>query len=144
MHCPKDQSEMFKKNYEKDVEVDICTECGGIWLDHGELEAIQSIRENDYREQVKEAPNFLRQAEELARQKESPLLTCPHCAVEMARREYGYTSQILIDVCSYCGGVWLDPGELSALEIFFERSRVEAANRPHWILAGIKKLLASD
>jgi len=144
MQCPKDQNEMFKKNYEKDVEVDICSHCGGIWLDVGELEAIQSIRENDYREEVKAAPDFLRQAGELALQREAPLLACPHCAAEMARREYGYTSQILIDVCPACGGVWLDPGELKELEIFFERSRVEAARRPHWILAGIKKLLSSE
>jgi len=144
MHCPKDQNEMFKKNYEKDVEVDICVHCGGIWLDVGELAAIQAIRENDYREQVNAAPDFLRQAEELAHQREAPMLTCPQCGKEMARKEYGYTSQILIDVCPECQGTWLDPGELKQLEIFFERSRVEAARRPHWILAGIKKLLASD
>mgnify|MGYP001209415926 FL=1 len=52
MRCPKDGNETFRKNYEKDVEVDICSHCGGIWLDVGELEAIQSIRENDYRDQL--------------------------------------------------------------------------------------------
>jgi len=144
MRCPKDGNETFKKNYEKDVEVDSCSHCGGIWLDVGELEAIQSIRENDYRDQIGAEADTLRQAAELACQREAPALSCPHCAVELARREYGFTSQILVDVCPSCSGVWLDPGELQALEIFFERSRLEAARRPHWILAGIKKILFSE
>lgn len=28
------------------VEIDVCTHCGGVWLDRGELEAIQAMRNN--------------------------------------------------------------------------------------------------
>ncbi len=138
MHCPKDSQEMFQKNYEKDVEVDICSQCGGIWLDVGELEAIQDIRENDYTECIKKSRDFVRAAGELAILRQAPLLNCPHCNVEMARREYGFTSQILIDVCPECQGIWLDPGELQQLEIFFERNR--EMSREKGILAGLVRM----
>ena len=38
----------------------------------------------------------------------------------MHRREW-LTSQILIDVCTECFGVWLDKGELQTLELYYER-----------------------
>lgn len=43
----------------------------------------------------------------------------------MDRREHGYCSQIMIDVCHECQGVWLDKGEVQALEVFFERSHLD-------------------
>ena len=41
-------------------------------------------------------------------------------------RPYGFGSQILIDACPEDCGIWLDAGEIQALEKFFERSQAEA------------------
>ena len=41
MKCPIDNSELQSQTYEADLTVDVCSECGGMWLDRGELEAIQ-------------------------------------------------------------------------------------------------------
>ena len=54
-------------------------------------------------------------------------IDCPKCGAEMSYREYAYCSQIVIDVCPKCEGIWLDEGEIKTLEIFFEQSRIEAA-----------------
>jgi Zn-finger nucleic acid-binding protein len=43
----------------------------------------------------------------------------------MERREHGYCSQVMIDTCPKCRGIWLDQGELEALEVFFERTVAE-------------------
>ena len=44
MKCPKCGMELMEVNY-MDVLVDICEECLGIWLDHGELESIMLKQE---------------------------------------------------------------------------------------------------
>lgn len=39
--CPRCNAELFALNYEKTgVEVDVCNQCHGVWLDDGELEKI--------------------------------------------------------------------------------------------------------
>ncbi len=37
-----------------------------------------------------------------------------------------YEGDVEVDVCPSCAGMWLDKGEIERLEVFFERSRVEA------------------
>lgn len=40
-HCPRDGAKLVEQTLEK-VSVDICPTCNGIWLDSGELEAIEA------------------------------------------------------------------------------------------------------
>ena len=42
MRCPKCGMELIGIDY-KGIEVDKCSECGGIWLDAGELEAVSKL-----------------------------------------------------------------------------------------------------
>jgi len=125
MKCPIDQIELEKKNYESLVEIDECPKCSGIWLDQGELEKIQDIQENDYSEDLKKVPNEMIAAHEKARQQNAADITCPNCKVEMFKKE-GYATQIVIDKCPKCFGVWLNKGELKALEVFFDRNLEES------------------
>ncbi|MFN2637428.1 MAG: zf-TFIIB domain-containing protein [Gemmatimonadaceae bacterium] len=40
--CPRCGSEL-SEHHTENVKVDECTECGGIWLDHGELEQLRRV-----------------------------------------------------------------------------------------------------
>jgi Zn-finger nucleic acid-binding protein len=115
------------KRYEANIEVDSCPRCGGMWLDHGELEAIQESRENDYRRTLENLPDTVARSINQVAQEETPPIGCLKCGAEMDTREYAYCSQIVIDVCPEGHGIWLDAGEIQALEKFFERSQAEAA-----------------
>ncbi len=42
MRCPKCGMELIAVNY-KGIEVDKCSECEGVWLDAGELEAVSKL-----------------------------------------------------------------------------------------------------
>lgn len=121
MRCPIDRADLHKHHYEADVVVDVCPKCRGVWLDAGELERIQENLENDYSSELQRLPDFVSRAYEMARAKEAPARDCPSCNGTLDRSEYGYCSQILIDKCRRCRGIWLDRGELRALEVFFER-----------------------
>lgn len=128
MRCPRDKSNLESEVYEADIEVDVCPSCRGMWLDKGELEKIEEVHEHDYTEELKLIPNYIGNAYEMARQKMLSDINCPRCGGEMSHREYAYCSQIIIDVCPNCEGIWLDEGELKALEIFFEKARIEEAD----------------
>ncbi len=125
MKCPVDGSGLQSMTYEADIVVERCAACGGTWLDAGELERIEETREKDHREELSAIPPDIVRSMEMARQQAAPDRACPKCARVMERREYGYCSRILIDTCPSCRGVWLDKGELAALEVFFEKSRAD-------------------
>ena len=120
MKCANCNNELAPITYEGAVVVDACAQCSGMYFDSGELEKIQDNKDNDYSDMLACHPPLLEQTFEMARQKHLSNKTCPKCKVEMHRREW-LTSQILIDVCSECFGVWLDKGELQTLELYYER-----------------------
>lgn len=140
MKCPVDQTSLEAKPYEADIEVGECPTCGGMWLERGELEAIEENPEHDHSAELARMPDLGYQAYELALQKRDRHLACPKCGTEMETREYARCSQVVIDVCPGCHGVWLDKGELEALEIFYERSRMEASGLRRGFLAGLKAM----
>ncbi|OGS37043.1 MAG: hypothetical protein A2293_07960 [Elusimicrobia bacterium RIFOXYB2_FULL_49_7] len=43
MHCPKCGMELIEIDY-KHIKIDKCSECGGIWLDEGELEEVVHLK----------------------------------------------------------------------------------------------------
>jgi Zn-finger nucleic acid-binding protein len=132
--CPRDGAHLIETRYEADVEVDQCPTCRGIFLDEGELRRIQDAVERDYRREKNEAPEHTARAYDAAVARSEAALPCPDCGGEMEREEYAHTSQVYIDVCPECRGVWLDAGELEAIEVFVERGRSEAPLRiPWWV-----------
>ena len=42
MRCPKCGIQLVEIDY-KGIKIDKCTECNGVWLDHGELETIVNL-----------------------------------------------------------------------------------------------------
>lgn len=126
MKCPIDRTDLVRRRYEGDITIDLCPTCRGAWLDPGELEAIEEAHERDHVEELARMADLGYNAYELAQQKSGRTLRCPGCDAEMEAREYARCSQVMIDVCPEDHGIWLDRGELEALEIFFERSRAEA------------------
>ena len=92
MKCPKDSTELKPITYEADVQVDACDTCGGMWLDQGELERVESNIVNDYSEALKRVPRGTINAMEMARQEAAPDRTCPKCGGTMEKREHGYCS----------------------------------------------------
>jgi len=93
---------MFVMEYEN-VEIDVCDECGGIWLDTGELETILGAGRG---RAASNHPTKDAKGEEL--------LDCPVCVSKLAKDKYG-TTDIVVDRCPHGDGVFLDKGELEAI-----------------------------
>lgn len=85
---------------------DTCPECGGIWLDRGELDKLAF--------QVEGSIEFSSRVE--ARADEEAQRECPRCpGVELDKVYFIGYSDIVLDRCSNCGGFWLDSGEMDKI-----------------------------
>ncbi|MFN2398348.1 MAG: zf-TFIIB domain-containing protein [Gemmatimonadaceae bacterium] len=51
-------------------------------------------------------------AERAARERKQHFMKCPKCGADLAERELHH---VKIDICSECGGLWLDKGEMDLL-----------------------------
>jgi hypothetical protein len=89
-----------------DVEIDHCVQCGGIWLDVGELEILldDPVRARTLLDSFREAAS----AEQLRR--------CPICDRPMVKVAVGPSEPPrLIDKCRSRDGLWFDGGELQEI-----------------------------
>ena len=94
------------------LHVEHCETCHGLFFDNGELQqamehGVSNAAAGD-RELINQIIN--------GRYQHRPVkyVNCPVCAEQMARRNFGYRSGVVTDVCLK-HGVWLDNGELRQL-----------------------------
>ena len=107
-----------------EVEIDYCTNCGGIWLDAGELELLLGEREKS--EQLLDSFKINLAYKENRRK-------CPICLKKMQKIIVGTSAPLLlIDKCPRGDGLWFDKGELQDI---FDRAKLDKDNK-------IQKLLA--
>jgi Zn-finger nucleic acid-binding protein len=103
MDCPTCHSAMITLEL-AEVEIDHCVECGGIWLDSGELELL--IGDGS---QALTTLGSLIQAPASAERPRK----CPLCDKRMAKVQVGSANPALvIDRCPKGDGLWFDRDEL--------------------------------
>ena len=123
MDCPVCKNAMITLEL-ADVEIDHCIECGGIWLDAGELELL--LGEPEKAKQLLDAFKLDSTSTEKPRK-------CPICRKKMQKIIVGSTRPtLLIDKCRRGDGLWFDQGEL---EDIVSRAELDKDNK-------IQKLLA--
>ena len=87
------------------VEIDYCCDCGGIWLDAGELELLFEDT-NQAGQLVKSFATATGLKEDVRR--------CPICLAKMDKVSVGSENEpVIIDRCAKLHGLWFDRGELS-------------------------------
>lgn len=106
MNCPVCKNPMIVLEIEE-VEIDYCTECGGIWLDAGELELL--VGTADKARQL--IASFT-----ASNSSETPR-KCPICLKKMEKVLVGKENnhRELIDRCPKEHGLWFDAGELQQI-----------------------------
>ena len=123
MNCPTCKNAMITLEL-AEIEIDHCTNCGGIWLDAGELEILLAEAEDTH-----QLLNSFKEDKSL-REK---LRRCPICDKKMQKILVGTSKfSVLIDKCRRGHGLWFDKGELNDI---LGKARLDKNNR-------IQKLLA--
>jgi Zn-finger nucleic acid-binding protein len=88
------------------IEIDYCLECGGIWLDSGELELL--LDDPSGAKEILKHPTTTIQDEKSDRK-------CPICLKPMREIGVGSESRVHIDRCAGDHGLWFDRGELEII-----------------------------
>ncbi len=123
MDCPVCKNAMITLEL-AEVEIDHCIDCGGIWLDVGELELLLGDPEKS--KQLLDSFEIDSNCTEKPRR-------CPICDKKMQRIIVGQaTPALLIDKCTKGDGLWFDKGELPDI---IDRAQLDKDNK-------IQKLLA--
>ncbi|MEE9324064.1 MAG: zf-TFIIB domain-containing protein [Dehalococcoidia bacterium] len=98
MNCPRCDAELKIENY-RGVEVDRCTQCQGLWLDHDELDQIEdTIFDKD---ELKGTAVYSPRPSDIS---------CPKCQGPMTTFNYR-AYNLPLDACDNQHGFWLDSGE---------------------------------
>jgi len=123
MDCPVCKNAMITLEL-ADVEIDYCIDCGGIWLDAGELELLLG--------QPEKARQLLDSFKIDSKSAEKPR-KCPICDKKMQKIIVGPSKPtLLIDKCRRGDGLWFDKGELQDI---FNRAQLDKDNKIQELLA---------
>jgi len=101
---PACREEMIVVEY-KQIELDICAFCRGLWFDADELGLLLGALDLHVDEIGRPAPD---KAAEEARK-------CPYCRARMAKVLMGPGDGVVIDKCPKGHGLWFDGGELDTV-----------------------------
>jgi len=106
--------------------VEKCNNCGGHWFDSGELERIENIIE----------PTLIDFNKLPSKRQQLLPLYCPCCEDHPMMEKTGHSRghHVIMDFCSTCKGIWLDKGELEAIQK--ENILYTVARFFKWLLLG--------
>jgi uncharacterized protein len=117
MICPVCKKDMFVIEY-KQIELDYCQSCKGVWFDAGELELL--LEAGDLKNARQSLGDVLHLPEAHTTEKKR---RCPICARNMRKVKIGGEAGVMIDACERNNGLWFDGGEVASLiKIIAEKS----------------------
>jgi Zn-finger nucleic acid-binding protein len=120
MICPVCKKDMFVVEY-KQIELDYCQSCKGVWFDAGELELLLEV--GGLKASRQSLGDVMHLLEAHTSEKKS---RCPICAKNMKKVGIGSETGVIIDACIQNDGLWFDAGEVASLvKIIAERSTVK-------------------
>ena len=129
-HCPRCRGGgqvRLESQLVRDVMLDACTECGGVFVDNDLLERI--LAERRYRTAASKAADAAASsgtAGSRGAQRGPFYVKCPDCDANMLRRLFAERSGVIVDICRH-HGTWLDANELDQLITFVQRGGLDRA-----------------
>lgn len=112
-HCPRCKSELRARALGSIAVVE-CSSCAGFWMSPESFASLCEQTDEQSRATAALSSAPARQALEV---QPARYLPCPFCRDFMARKNYGTSSGVIIDVCK-AHGVWLDHSELEKILAF--------------------------
>lgn len=109
MICPVCKYDMLVVEY-KNIELDYCNGCRGVWFDSGELDLL--LKSYGLEEPKTFFDGIFNSQEAASAEKKR---NCPICSDKMKKATVGGQPEILIDACPDKHGLWFDGGEVTQL-----------------------------
>ncbi len=114
MRCPHCKNALRQIRY-KSLVLELCFKCRGIWFDEGKfLPVVHYIRDTDETSPEGRKLFKKRSVQRLDKVDEAGRL-CPKCGRLMRKFNYASDSNVILDRCDGCGGIWADAGEVQRI-----------------------------
>jgi Zn-finger nucleic acid-binding protein len=107
MNCPRDDTPLEMKTVNQ-TPVQTCSKCGGMFLEHGQLNRIADPTPGDLEFSTVDLDS-------LQHDDEYGPIDCPRGHSRMAKVDFNVDSKIILDYCATCGGFWVDGNELARI-----------------------------
>jgi len=113
--CPNCHADMFHQ-VEPDIAIELCPQCGGRFLDQGELNELVTGLPGDIEQRSLIWTDMIHAVEGTLPQDKFPTRHCPVCE-DQPMKKVGVTCgvDVVMDGCPECGGFFLDSGELESI-----------------------------
>jgi Zn-finger nucleic acid-binding protein len=106
LHCPKCEDTALVTTRVRDIDVDRCPSCQGVWFDEAEL---PRLLHTDHRGLSRLQGGHDRSG--LTEKRGD----CPRDHTPLLRVFSAQNPAVIVDACPTCKGIWLDAGELDQL-----------------------------
>lgn len=121
--CPQCNLQL-EKSLLSGVEIDYCPRCYGLWFEEQELDSAKDAKDRDLRWLDIDLWKHEEQFQVARGQK-----ICPADRMPLYEVRYG-DSNVRVDVCNVCSGIWLDRGEfIEIIEYLREKGEYEVMHR---------------
>ena len=122
MKCPVCSAELSPYSCGSQT-IDICSQCGGIWFDTTELSDVaKDLIKNDVIQDQETTIAF--QSRSKPANGEELKKLCPRCGTLTEVFNYCYDSNIFLDKCPSCHGLWADRGKLERVAQYLKGNPV--------------------
>jgi len=121
MSCPKCKNLLIVAE-ERDVEVDFCEECKGVWVGYIDEKKILEIKPEAF--SIDELRRLRRLFQPEGNKEETGYFSCPVCQKLMWRKIWASHSGVLVDKCRD-HGTWYDEGELDKIRAYIKLGGIE-------------------
>jgi Zn-finger nucleic acid-binding protein len=127
--CPTCRTDLDATVIDKTL-IDLCANCGGVWVDHAAFEKLISDRTFSDLASALNIPGWAaQQSTAIPSDKDAFYVHCPLCEHFMHRRNYAKRSGIILDVCA-AHGIWFDANELARVLNYRIADNDAASMRP--------------
>ena len=125
MNCPKCRGQLIVELFHG-VSVNICSQCHGIWFDKGELKRAKDNTDDNLR-----WLDFdLFEEKEGKYIKKERVKICPRDTTKMDTCHYS-ESEVVIDMCPVCHGIWLDYHEFEKIMKFLHNKIYSGSSKEY-------------
>ena len=111
MKCPNCGSHLAERKI-RSFPVHCCMGCDGVWASREVFVYLGNILSWDLQPPKGRMATLFRPIKVGRATPSRHARICPQCAVSMKQFNYAYDSNIFLDRCPDCGGIWADAGEM--------------------------------
>lgn len=108
MKCPRDGALLESKSIGQES-IETCSVCGGMFLEHGQLNRIAESTPGDLEFSTVDLDTF-------QHDDDHGQIACPRDGSMMGKVDFNIDTTIILDYCKSCRGFWLDGKELERID----------------------------